>query len=117
MSYNASQIYLKKGDTGPRFEAQLRDRNSVVNISQSQPYLYVKNRRTNEIVIDERPLEIEDAENGEVSVEWETSDTVEAGDLVAEVVVEWSDEEITFPNRGFIPVKISEDIKSKTTED
>lgn len=106
-----STVTLKKGDTGPKLEGQLRDRNGPVDLAGGQVRFYMRKRANGEILIDGRDAEITDEENGLVEVEWEETDTEVSQDLEAEFVVTWSDEKISFPNRGFILVRVKPGIR------
>ena len=110
------QGYLKVGDTQPSIKGVLGAGKDPVNLEGATVQLFVKDRDTGEIIVDGRNANITDGENGEVEVDWDPDDSDKERDLLAEWVASFDDGEITFPNRGFIPVKISEDIKSKTTE-
>ena len=110
------QGYLKVGDTQPSITGTLGAGKEPINLSGATVELFIKDRDTDEIIVDGRQVTVVDETEGRIEVDWEPSDTEKERDLLAEFVATYSDGSITFPNRGFLPVKISEDIKSKTEE-
>lgn len=110
------QGYLKIGDTQPSLTGQLFAGKEPLNLNGASVQLFVKDRVSDEVVVDGRAVEVTEPTEGRIESDWIPSDTEKERDLLAEFVATYEDGEITVPNRGFLPVKISEDIKSKTED-
>lgn len=107
--------HLKTGDTEPALVVQLlkdngmpKDLSSVdtvsVSIAQVNESPFIDDDTDGNVTIDE-------AENGRVSYQWQSTDTETAATLVGEFVVTESTEQSTYPNSGFFEVYVQEGLQ------
>ena len=106
MTENVFQI--KRGDTSPAIEYVLLPESVVLTGASVQFQMRVRKGAT---VVD-APAEIATAVGTPtVRYWWEPEDTAQAGRFEAEFRVTYNDGKVeTFPNIGFIPVVIGEDV-------
>jgi len=110
------EIVMKKGDTLPIRELELQEEDSSgnrvpIDLTGSSIKFYVYDNQTGQLLIDEGNVRITDSVNGLIEYEWQDGDTQETGVHKGEFVVTYADGELTVPNDGFIPVKITEDLQ------
>ncbi len=111
-----NEIVLKKGDTVPVRELELQEENSdgdrvPIDLTGSSVEFFVYDNQNGDLLIDEGTVNIVDSVNGLIEYEWEDGDTQRTGVHKGEFVVKYADGELTVPNDGFIPVKITEDLQ------
>jgi len=107
---------MKKGDNLPIRELELQEKNSSgdrvpIDLTGSSIKFYVYDNQTDQLLIDGGSVTITDSTNGLIEYEWQDGDTQETGLHKGEFVVTYADGELTVPNDGFIPVKITEDLQ------
>jgi hypothetical protein len=108
---------IKRGDTGPAIEFTLRDQNgNRVDISGYQDInFYMRDVEEGLLAVENNVsggVGVADAERGNVYYEWESGDTDEIGNYHAELEVIYNDgTRETFPNKGFIDIEVTEDLK------
>ena len=102
---------IKRNDTSPNIEYYLKDSDgNKKDITGASVKFYMK-EPNDDIVIDADAI-IVDASEGRVKYSWSVSDTDKAGSYYAEWEVTFDSGKIeTWPNEGFIVVKIDEDIE------
>lgn len=110
------KIVMKKGDTLPIRELELQEENSSgdrvpIDLTGGSVSFYVYDNQTGQLLIDGSSVTVTDASNGLIEYEWKDGDTQETGVHKGEFVIEYADGELTVPNDGFIPVKITEDLQ------
>lgn len=106
------EVHLKQKDSLPDTVKTLEDRQGSVDLSGAQVFFWLKDLETGEVVIEGREVQVTDAENGEVRLDWQEEDTELEGDYAGEFVAEWLDGKKTFPNHEKIPVKIHNSIRA-----
>jgi hypothetical protein len=101
---------IKRNDTGPSIAGILeRPSGTAVNISGAT--VRFKMRDASKASVVNAVATVFDGSAGSVRYDWDAADTEDAGLFEAEWEVTYSDSTIeTFPNDGFIPVYITEDI-------
>jgi len=110
------EIVTKKGDNLPIRELELQEEDSngdrvPIDLTGSSVEFFVYDNQTDQLLIDEGSVTITDAANGLIEYEWQDGDTQETGVHKGEFVITYADGELTVPNEGFIPVKITEDLQ------
>lgn len=102
-------FYLKKGDTSPSIRYTL---SPTVDLTGATVRFSMRNRATGAIKINRATAGIvAPATGGVVQYNWTSGDVDTAGEYQAEFeITHASGTPETFPNYGFIAVKISEDI-------
>lgn len=104
-------VYLKVDDLEPSLELTLTDEatSAGVDLSNAEEVLLTMTARDGTVVIDERPIDVTAAENGEVSMDWESGDTATAGIYAVTAKVIWpGDRPQTFPAKGNVTVYIDQ---------
>jgi hypothetical protein len=107
-----STFYIKTGDTSPAIRYAL-DPASVVLIGATVRF-HMRQRRSRggATVKDATAVVVTATGTPTVEYQWDTADTANAGTFEAEFEITYSNGKIeTFPNDGFISVKVSEDIR------
>lgn len=104
-------FYIKQNDTSPAMLATLQDANAVaVNVVGASVKFHMRAIGSNQTKVNAAAT-IVNADNGEVRYNWTASDTNTVGSYQAEFQVTYADGTIeTFPNDGYIPVEITDDI-------
>ena len=107
-----SHFYIKENDTRPAITANLTDANdAAVNLTGATVKFNMRVDPAGTIKINLGTAIIEDAEAGQVSYPWTTSDTDTADDFEAEFQVTFAGGAVqTFPGRNWIAVHIIDDI-------
>ena len=107
-----SHFYIKQNDTRPAITANLTDANdAAVNLTGSTVKFNMRIDPAGAIKINLGTAIIEDAEAGQVSYPWTTSDTDAPDDYQAEFQVTFAGGAVqTFPGRNWIAVHIIDDI-------
>ena len=107
-----SHFYIKKDDTQPAITANLTDANdAAVNLTGSTVKFNMRVDPAGTTKVSLQGVTIEDAEAGQVSYSWTSSDTDTADDFEAEFQVTFAGGAVqTFPGRNWIAVHIIDDI-------
>lgn len=101
-----SEFYIKRGDTSPGMAYTL---SPAVNFTGASVVFNMR-QRNGALVINREAATIED-EAGVVGFTFSAAQTAAAGFFDAEFEVTYADTSVeTFPNYGFIDVRISDDI-------
>jgi len=105
-------VQFKKGDQADPYTAQLKDANGPVDITgNKRVQFYMKNRKTGNKKIEGKTVNVLNASEGRVEYEWDSEDVDTAGVFEAEIVVEFTNGDETWPSNGFKSIKIGEDIE------
>mgnify|MGYP000137753379 CR=1 FL=1 len=107
---------IKRGDTAPKIKFTLRTKRGRVDIRGYRDiHFFMRDVENEEVIVADNidgNIDVTNAEFGEVEYQWRDEDTDEIGNFEAEIEVEFGDGEVeTFPNDGFVDIKIVEDIK------
>lgn len=104
-------FYVKQNDTSPAMLATLQDANgAAVNILGATIRFHMRAIGSTQTKVNSAAT-IVNAATGEVRYNWSASDTNTVGAFQAEFQVTYADGKIeTFPNDGYIPVEITDDI-------
>ena len=107
-----SHFYIKQNDTRPAITANLTDANdAAVNLTGSTVKFNMRVDPAGTTKVSLQGVTIEDAEAGQVSYAWTSSDTDTADDYEAEFQVTFAGGAVqTFPGRNWIAVHIIDDI-------
>jgi hypothetical protein len=107
-----SHFYIKENDTRPAITANLTDANdAAVNLTGASVKFNMRVDPAGAVKINLGTAIIEDAEAGQVSYPWTTSDTDTPDDFEAEFQVTFAGGAVqTFPGRNWIAVHIIDDI-------
>ena len=107
-----SHFYIKKDDTRPAIIANLTDANdAAVNLTGASVKFNMRVDPAGSVKINLGTAIIEDAEAGQVSYPWTSSDTDTADDFEAEFQVTFAGGAVqTFPGRNWIAVHVIDDI-------
>ena len=107
-----SHFYIKKDDTRPAIIANLTDANdAAVNLTGAAVKFNMRVDPAGSVKINLGSAIIEDAEAGQVSYPWTSSDTDTADDYEAEFQVTFVGGAVqTFPGRNWIAVHVIDDI-------
>lgn len=101
---------IKQNDTSPAIRAALKTQNSnPVNLIGANVRFHMRDE-DHKLLVD-NPAVVEDQEGGIVRYDWEMGDTNTTGVCFGEFEVTYEDESIeTFPNNGYIKIKVVEEI-------
>jgi len=101
---------MKQNDTSPSLAGILKDVDEVViDISGATVRFHMRDSAGTTVV--DAAAVIADGPGGGVRYDWDAADTVTAGLFEAEFEVTYADTKIeTFPNTGYIRVRIKDDI-------
>jgi len=105
---------IKQSNRRPYLRVTLKDENDVVvNVTTANAVLFSMEAR--DIVtpkIARAAATVVDAVNGVVEYRWTAADTDTEGIYFGEFVVDWDgiDDEITFPNDGYIAIEVKEKV-------
>lgn len=104
-------FYVKQNDTSPSMLATLQDANGdAVTVTGASVRFHMRAIGSTNVTVDAAAV-IVDAANGIVRYDWGAADTDTVGSYQAEFEVTYADGSIeTFPNDGFIKVKITDDV-------
>lgn len=101
---------IKRNDTSPSIQGTCKDADDVVVDLTNATVRFHMLDDDDETVIDAAAT-LADAANGLVRYDWLAADTDVAGGFRGEFEVTFADSSIeTYPNRGFIPIRIYEDL-------
>jgi hypothetical protein len=101
-------FHIKRGDTLPALGLALEP--SGLSLAGATVRFRMR-RRAGDMVLDRPALAMTVSGRASVEYGWQAGDTAEAGAFEAEFRVVYADGAIeTFPNAGFIPVRIGEDV-------
>lgn len=99
---------LKRGDTSPALRCALRPESISLNGATVQ---FQMRRRLGALKVSADAV-IENIDPPVVRYDWDGADTDTAGSYEGEFVITYGDETIeTFPNGGFIRIRIKEDVR------
>jgi hypothetical protein len=104
-------LEMKRGDTAPKFRAQLLDGSTPVNLSSALSARLLIRNSDGALIVDGAVM-IESGTAGWVNRAWQTGDTAVAeSDGRGEVEVTWNDNTTqTFPRDGYFAVVIYSDL-------
>tara|TARA_R110000796_G_scaffold178802_1_gene295438 strand:+ start:817 stop:1140 length:324 start_codon:yes stop_codon:yes gene_type:complete len=104
-------FYIKQNDTSPAMLATLEDADgTAVNVTGAVIRFHMRKIGSTAVVVDEAAVIVTPLE-GIVRYDWMAADTAEIGSYQAEFEVTYADASIeTFPNDGYIRVKIIDDV-------
>jgi len=104
-------FYIKQNDTSPAIQATVKDGSgNAINVTGAS---VVFNMRTvsGTVKVDRGAGTVVDGAAGQVKYQWQVGDTDTTGVYEAEFEVTYADSTVeTFPNKGYIKVKIEDDI-------
>lgn len=106
-------FYIKTGNTGPDLEIQFQDEDGdPVNITGYSALTFsMRNKRTGIVAVDDEDATPVTEATGIVKYVWQAVDTAIAGEYEAEFLCTLgSGQIISFPNKGYISILISESI-------
>lgn len=101
---------MKRNDTSPNISGVCKDADGVaIDITGASVRFHMKDKDGNTVV--DAAASIGVAASGEVYYAWQAADTDIAGSFKGEFEVTYSGGAIeTFPNDGYIPIRIYEDL-------
>lgn len=104
-------FYIKEGDTSPELQATLKDaEGSAIDLTGASARFHMRAPGAAAAAVDAAATVVT-AASGIVKYTWIAGDTDVAGRYEAEFEITFGDGSIeSFPNRGYIPVRISSDI-------
>jgi hypothetical protein len=107
-----STFYIKTGDTSPAIRYALDPASVVLTGATVRFQMRQRRSRGGATLIDAPAVVVTTTGTPTVEYQWEAADTASTGTFEAEFRVTYSNGGIeTFPNDGFISVKVSEDIR------
>lgn len=103
------EFTIKRGNTSPAIRRTLSDSSGPVTLTGAT--VTFKMADSEGVLVVESEADVTDAENGEVTYDWVSEDTAEAGVFFGEFQVVYADQtEETFPNEGYIKITITKDL-------
>lgn len=104
-------FYIKQNDTSPAMLATLQDADgNAINLTGASVRFHMRTIGSSQTTVDAAATVVT-AASGIVRYAWDAADTATVGSYQAEFEVTYSDASIeTFPNDGFIRVKITDDV-------
>jgi hypothetical protein len=101
---------MKQFDTSPVIQARLRtSANTVVTLTGATVKFIMKSE-SNKVLVSS-PADIVDQYQGIVKYEWQPNDVSQSGMCLAEFEVTYEDDSVeTFPNNGYIKIKVLPDL-------
>jgi hypothetical protein len=107
-----STFYIKTGDTSPAIRYALEPSSVVLTGASVRFQMRQRRSRGGATLIDAAAVVVTVTGTPTVEYQWEAADTANTGTFEAEFRVTYPNGRIeTFPNDGFISVKVSEDIR------
>ena len=101
-------FYIKRGDTSPAIRYALEPATVVLTGATVR---FQMRARNGAVLMDAAALVVTATGTPTVEYSWQAGDTATAGLYEAEFRVTYADGKIeTFPNDGFIPVRVNEDV-------
>lgn len=105
-------FYIKRGDTSPSIQFALLPTTVVLTGATVRFQMRARRSRGGATVIDAAATVLTATGTPTVEYKWQAGNTAIPGLFEAEFRVTYANGEIgTFPNDGFIPIQISEDIQ------
>ena len=106
-----STFYIKQNDTTPAIRATLQNGSgNAVDLASTTVRFHMREIGSSTTKVDASATVI-NANTGIVQYDWDAADTDTIGTFQAEFEVTYSDDSIeTFPNNGYIPIVITDDI-------
>lgn len=106
----AIDFYIKRGDTGPSITAVLSDPSGAVDLTGASVKFKLRLADTGALVVNADATIVTPVQ-GSVAYGWESGDTAVAGEYLAEWEVTFQNGEIiTFPNDGYLRIKVTGDL-------
>lgn len=102
-----NELYLRNGDTGPYYYAQITDKDGAVNLTGATVTFSMKSL-TGTAKVTDQDVTISDAVNGYIEYHWKASETDWSTTFLAEISVTLGGVEYTFPTRGSAKVIITD---------
>jgi hypothetical protein len=110
--HSMSTFYIKTGDTSPAIRYALDPASVVLTGATVRFQMRQRRSRGGATLVDAAAVVVTATGTPTVEYQWEAVNTANAGTFEAEFRVTYSNGKIeTFPNDGFISVKVSEDIR------
>jgi hypothetical protein len=107
-----STFYIKTGDTSPAIRYAVEPSSVVLTGASVRFQMRQRRSRGGATLIDASAVVVIATGTPTFEYQWEAADTANAGTFEAEFQVTYSNGRIeTFPNDGFISIKVSEDIR------
>ena len=104
-------FYIKRGDTSPAIRYALSPTTVVLTGATVRFQMRARRSRGGATVIDAVAVVVTATGTPTVEYQWQAGNTANAGIFEAEFQVTYADgRNETFPNDGFISVKVSEDV-------
>jgi hypothetical protein len=104
-------FYIKRNDTSPSLRYKLKPATVVLTGATVEFQVRARRSRGGATVIDAPAVVVTATGTPTVEYQWQTGETANAGVYEAEFRVTYADGRVeTFPNDGFISVKVSEDV-------
>jgi 5-hydroxyisourate hydrolase-like protein (transthyretin family) len=104
-------FYIKQGDTSPSIETILESADGTVIIDLTSANVNFRMKHAQQDVSVSGACTIVDEDGGRVRYDWLAGDTAVSGWYRAQFEVTYVDEKFeTFPNDGFLWIKVDEDI-------
>lgn len=101
-------FYIKRGDTSPAIRFALEPASVILTGATVR---FQMRARNGALIMDAAASIVTPTGTPTVQYAWQAGDTATAGLYEAEFRVTYADAKVeTFPNAGFIPVRISEDV-------
>ncbi len=110
-----ADFYIKKNDLLPPLDAFLKDADgNVVDLTDATEVNFIMQAQDSDTpkinTKGNTPAQIVNPTNGQVRYSWIGTDTDTVGSYYGEFEVDWSPKLQTFPNTGFIVIKIIDDL-------
>ena len=107
-----STFNIKRGDLLPAFSFRLRNGDGTPpDMTGATVVMNMRDARTKALVITRGSVVVVDQPDASVRYDWTAPDTAVVGLFAAEFEVVFADgRAATYPNRGFIPVLIHDDL-------
>lgn len=107
-----SSFFLKQNDTLPAIQYTFLDEDGdAINLTGATVKIYMQNATDGTTKIDGGSCTVTDAANGVVTYSWADADVDESGLFWAEFVADFSGEERSSPDPGWLAVVISSSIR------
>lgn len=102
-----NDFYLRNGDTGPYYYAQITDKDGAVDLSGATVTFSMRSL-TGTAKVTDQSVTISDAANGYIEYHWQAADTDWSTTFLAEFSVTLGGLEYTFPSKGSARVIITD---------
>lgn len=106
-----STFYIKQGDTSPELQATLKDaEGTAIDLTGASARFHMRLSGATATTVDAAATVVT-AASGIVKYSWQAGDTDTVGRYEGEFEVTYADTSVeTFPNTGYIPIRIRDDI-------